>query len=74
MTCRAMRLRFVPWAWERLEITLTHYRKSEEMNVIANPLYSDAFLAANMIIRKNRIVSITVFFGKIEISWLFYGF
>ena len=28
MTCRAMRLRFVPWVWECLEISSTHYRKS----------------------------------------------
>ena len=48
MTCRLMRLRFVPWVWERLEISLTHYRKSEEMNIIVNALHADAFLAANI--------------------------
>ena len=48
MTCREMRLRFVPWVWERLEISSTHYGKSEEMNIIANALYADAPPATNI--------------------------
>ena len=48
MTCRAMRLRFVPWVWEHLEVSSVHYRKSEAIAVIADALHADAFLATSV--------------------------
>ena len=48
MTCRAMRLRFVPWVWERLEMSLSHHWGLKEIDIIANCLHPDAFLATSV--------------------------
>ena len=48
MTCRAMRLRFVPWVWERLEISMLHYWRSREINIIANALEADVLLVTSI--------------------------
>ena len=56
MTCMAMRLRLLPWMWERLEnhkLIPTHrteWRRTRklDLNVIVKALRTDAFLAANV--------------------------
>ena len=54
MTCRAMRLRFLPWVWETLELSPPYSRKPEEntfvrtLNTIARALDGDTFLAASV--------------------------
>ena len=50
MTCRAMRLRFLPWLWEYLALS---WRSSEEtlvsnLNTIANALHADKFVATSV--------------------------
>ena len=54
MTCRAMRLRFLPWVWERLELPPVHSWISigemlvRKLNVVVNALHTDVFLAASV--------------------------
>ena len=52
MTCKAMRSRFLPWVWERLELpspwspgTMTLSRK---LTALANALHTDISLATNV--------------------------
>jgi len=52
-TCRGMRLRLLPWVWERVEVPLQNAWKSEVqilwgLNVIANALRRDVFLAGSV--------------------------
>lgn len=54
MTCRAMRLRFLPWIWERLELPPPHdwgprgVNFGKKFNAIANVLHVDAFMATSV--------------------------
>ena len=53
MTCRAMRLRLVPWIWEDIQLLQTHRWDGREsvarkLNTITNPLYADTFPATSV--------------------------
>ena len=53
MTCRAMRLRLLPWVWERLELPRSDNwnpggMSSVKLNIIADVLHASAYLAATV--------------------------
>ena len=48
MTCRAMRLRFVPWVWERLELSTLSHQKPYKTKIILKALHTDVFLATSI--------------------------
>ena len=48
MTCRAMRFRFVPWVWERLELpgwTSPQKMLAKNLSVVVDAFHADMFLA-----------------------------
>ena len=53
MTCRAMRLRLLPWVWECLEVPprpllALKERALRKLNTIVNDPYTGKFLATNV--------------------------
>ena len=50
MTCRAMRLRLLPWVWERLEIPWQNEEEdfARKLNTITNTLRADAYLTTSV--------------------------
>ena len=54
MTCKAMRLRLLPWVWERLELPPPHpwitgdESFAKKLDSVVNALHTDIFLAANV--------------------------
>ena len=52
MTCRAMRLRLLPWIWGRLEIYPNNWSSTRDyakgLNALTNVLLADVSLAANV--------------------------
>ena len=52
MTCRAMRLRLLPWVWERLEMHPNNWSSTRNyakgLNTLTNVLLTDVSLAANV--------------------------
>ena len=50
MTCRAMRLRFLPWVWERLVLRLYYSEEAavRTLNTITNASQADRFLSTSV--------------------------